>query len=97
VTKHSLEVLAFRSVKRARDIFLTEPGAPPAPIEVSVKHLKPIHFVAGTHTPHDTSFLTHHKALSASRTHDAALSHSLLHAHGFFLRHGCDCEFALTH
>lgn len=34
VTKHSLEVLTFRSVKRARDIFLTEPGAPPAPIEV---------------------------------------------------------------
>jgi hypothetical protein len=58
VTKHSLEVLAFRSVKRARDIFLTEPGAPPAPIEVSVKHLGPIHFVAW-HTHTHTDFISH--------------------------------------
>lgn len=70
VTKHSLEVLAFRSVKRARDIFLAEPGAPPAPIEVSVKHCSIMGPMHGTHThTHTPLHFSHTTKLCLPRAH----------------------------
>lgn len=38
VPRHSVEVLTFRSVKRARDIFLTPTGPAVDPHEVSFGH-----------------------------------------------------------